>query len=216
MNQLNKIAITLLAGVAMAGAAVAAGSDANNDNWRNNHDNLQWMNGDGTLCWRDNNWTPETAAANCDGALKKVAPAPVAPSVAPAAPEVRPAPVAPPASVSKVKYGADALFDFDKSVLKPEGRAKLDDLIAKIRGLDLEVIVAVGHTDAVGSNAYNQSLSVRRANAVKAYLVSKGIEASRVYAEGKGETQPVANNKTSAGRAQNRRVEIEVVGTQKK
>jgi OOP family OmpA-OmpF porin len=75
------------------------------------------------------------------------------------------------------------------------------------------VIIAVGHTDAIGTDSYNQRLSVRRAEAVKAYLVSKGIEKNRVYTEGKGEKQPVADNKTAEGRAKNRRVEIEVVGT---
>ena len=110
-------------------------------------------------------------------------------------------------------FAADAFFDFDKSVLKPEGRAKLTDLVEKIRGVNLEVIIAVGHTDSIGSDAYNQRLSVRRAEAVKAYLVSKGIEKNRVYTEGKGEKQPVADNKTSEGRAKNRRVEVEVVGT---
>ena len=75
------------------------------------------------------------------------------------------------------------------------------------------MIIAVGHTDSIGTDAYNQRLSVRRAEAVKAYLVSKGIEKNRVYTEGKGEKQPVADNKTAEGRAKNRRVEIEVVGT---
>jgi len=105
------------------------------------------------------------------------------------------------------------LFDFDKSVLKPEAKASLDSLIGKIKNLTLEVVIAVGHTDAIGTVAYNQKLSVRRANAVKNYLVSKGIEANRVYVEGKGKSQPVADNKTKEGRAKNRRVEIEVVGT---
>ena len=112
-------------------------------------------------------------------------------------------------------YAADAFFDFDKSNLKAEGKAKLDDLVGKVKGISLEVIIAVGHTDSVGSDAYNQKLSVRRAESVKAYLVSKGIEKNRVYTEGKGEKQPVADNKTSQGRAKNRRVEIEVVGTRK-
>jgi OOP family OmpA-OmpF porin len=98
-------------------------------------------------------------------------------------------------------------------VLKPEGKAKLDDLTSKMSGLNLEVVIAVGHTDSVGSDTYNQALSVRRADAVKAYLVEKGIEKNRVYTEGKGEKQPVADNKTAEGRAKNRRVEIEVVGT---
>ena len=110
-------------------------------------------------------------------------------------------------------FAADAFFDFDKATLKPEARAKLDDLVSKTSGINLEVIIAVGHTDAVGSDAYNQKLSVRRSEAIKAYLTSKGVEKNRVYTEGKGEKQPVADNKTSEGRAKNRRVEIEVVGT---
>ena len=119
-------------------------------------------------------------------------------------------------TASKVTYAADAFFDFDKAVLKPEGKAKLDDLVGKIQGITLEVIIAVGHTDSVGTDTYNQKLSVRRAEAVKAYLVSKGIEKNRVYTEGKGEKQPVADNKTAEGRAKNRRVEIEVVGTRQR
>ena len=117
-------------------------------------------------------------------------------------------------AASKVTYSADAFFDFDKAVLKPAGIAKLDELVTRIKGINLEVVIAVGHTDSTGPAAYNQKLSVRRAEAVKAYLVSKGIEQNRVYTEGKGETQPVASNATRQGRAQNRRVEIEVVGTQ--
>ena len=100
--------------------------------------------------------------------------------------------------------------------LKPEGKAKLEDLVSKLQGMNLEVIIAVGHTDAIGSDAYNQKLSVRRAEAVKGFLVSKGIESNRVYTEGKGKKQPVADNKSAAGRAKNRRVEIEVVGTRSK
>lgn len=113
----------------------------------------------------------------------------------------------------KVTYAADAFFDVNKSVIKPEGKAKLDDLISKIKGVNLEVIIAVGHTDSDGGDAFNQKLSVKRSEAVKAYLTSKGVEKNRVYTEGKGEKQPVADNKTKAGKAKNRRVEIEVVGT---
>ena len=116
-------------------------------------------------------------------------------------------------AATKVTYAADTFFDFDKSVLKPAAKAKLDDLVSKIKSINLEVIIAVGHTDSVGTDAYNQKLSVRRSEAVKAYLVSKGIEKNRVYTEGKGEKQPVADNKTAQGRAKNRRVELEVVGT---
>jgi OOP family OmpA-OmpF porin len=113
----------------------------------------------------------------------------------------------------KVTYAADVFFDFDKSVIKPEGKAKLDDLAGKVKGINLEVIIAVGHADSIGTDEYNQKLSVRRAEAVKAYLSSKGIDKNRLYTEGKGEKQPVADNRTSEGRAKNRRVEIEVVGT---
>ena len=220
MKKLNKVAM-LFATVAIAGSAFATGSTTNSDNWRSNVGNLQWKNGDGTLCWRDNFWTPATAAPGCDGAIApKPAPAPVAvvaPVVVAPAPVPAPAPApAPAAAATKVTYAADAFFDHDKSVLKPAGKAKLDDLVGKVAGINLEVIVAVGHTDSDGSDAYNQKLSVRRAEAVKAYLVSKGIEKNRVYTEGKGEKQPVADNKTKEGKAKNRRVEIEVVGTQKK
>jgi OOP family OmpA-OmpF porin len=170
----------------------------NVDNWRNASGDV-WKNSTG-LCWRDANWTPATAAPGCDGAVV------AAPKAAAAAPV---------AAASKVTYAADAFFDFDKSVLKPAGKAKLDDLVSKVKGINLEVIIAVGHTDSIGTDAYNQKLSVRRAESVKAYLISKGIEKNRIYTEGKGEKQPVADNKTKEGRAKNRRVEIEVVGTRK-
>ncbi len=174
------------------------------------------------LCWRTGYWTPADAVGGCDGEIAKpAAPAP-APAAAPAteakpapAPAPAPTPAAAPTS-EKVTFAADAFFDFDKAVLKPDGKAKLDDLASKLKGMNLEVVIAVGHTDSIGSDAYNQKLSVRRAEAVKGYLVSKGVEANRVYTEGKGKKQPVADNKTSAGRAKNRRVEIEVVGTRNK
>ena len=151
----------------------------------------------------------------------KPAPAPepkpaTAPAPAPApVQEVKPAPAKPKPVAEKVTFAADVLFDFDKSVVKPEGKSKLDDLANKVRGVNLEVVIAIGHADSIGSDAYNQKLSVRRAESVKAYLVSKGIEPNRVYTEGKGEKQPVADNKTREGRAKNRRVEIEVIGTRR-
>ena len=206
MKQLNKVVVLIAAAV----LATAAGAQEIH-NWRSASGDV-WKNAAGE-CWRDASWTPATAAEGCDGALV-VAQAP-APEMAPKAAE--PAPMAPVpvpvAAASKVTYAADAFFDFDKSVLKPAGKTKLDELVTKVKDINLEVIIAVGHTDSTGPDAYNQKLSVARSEAVKAYLVSKGIEKSRVYTEGKGETQPVADNKTKDGRAQNRRVEIEVVGT---
>ena len=213
MKKLNKVAM-MFAVAALATAAgaqtrvTAANGGPTIDNWQNGTGELVWKNGTNELCWRDANWTPATAAAGCDGALVPAAAAPAAPGAAPVAPAAPPA-----VAASKVTFAADAFFDFDKSVLKPEGRAKLTDLVSKIRDVNLEVIIAVGHTDSIGSVPYNQRLSVRRAEAVKAFLVSKGIERNRVYTEGKGKSQPVADNKTKEGRAKNRRVEIEVVGT---
>eukprot|EP01139_Manchomonas_bermudensis_P003376 Amastigsp_a8987_18.p2 type:complete len:193 gc:universal Amastigsp_a8987_18:593-15(-) len=190
MKKLNKVAMLF----ASAALATAAGAQTI-DNWKNGTNELVWKNGTNELCWRNGFWTPATAAPGCDGAIVPVAPAPMpAPAAAAPAPAPAPAPVAPPAA-TKVTYAADAFFDFDKSVLKPEGKAKLDDLVGKIKDINLEVIIAVGHTDAVGSDSYNQKLSVRRSEAVKAYLVSKGVEKNRVYTEGKGEKQPVADNK---------------------
>ena len=224
MKKLNNVA-SLFALAALSMGATGAMAQTN-DNWQNPN-GIQWKNGTNELCWRDAFWTPATAAPECDGALRRAeaapAPAPAAPrAAAPApAPSAAPAPAPAPAVVAapvseKVTFAADAFFDFDKSVLKPEGKAKLDDLVSKMGSINLEVVIAVGHTDSIGTDAYNQRLSVRRSEAVKSYLVSKGVERNRVYTEGKGEKQPVADNRTAEGRAKNRRVEIEVVGTRNK
>ena len=220
MKKLNKVA-SLFASAALAASATGVFAQAQTiDNWVN-ATGIPWKNGTNELCWRDANWTPATAHPDCDGAIKAPPPPPPAPPApapraAPPAPVVAPPPP-PPVVVApvseKVTFAADAFFDFNKSDLKPEGKAKLDDLVGKMGGINLEVIIAVGHTDAIGGDAYNQKLSVRRAEAVKAYLVSKGIEKNRVYTEGKGKSQPIADNRTAEGRAKNRRVEIEVVGT---
>ena len=229
MKKLNKVAM-LFASVALA-APIAALAAAHGgmapkavDNWRA-ADGTVWKNGTNELCWRNASWTPATAAENCDGALKppppppppapRVAPPPPPPPAPPPRPPAPPPPPPPPpAPVSeKVTFAADAFFDVNKSVLKPEAQAKLADLVSKTKGINLEVIIAVGHTDSDGSDAFNQKLSVARSEAVKAYLVGQGVEKNRVYTEGKGEKQPVADNKTKEGKAKNRRVEIEVVGT---
>jgi len=175
------------------------------------------------LCWRTGYWTPAMAIAECDPDLvPKAAPAP-APAAAPAA-APKPAAAAPKPAAKKVTLAADALFDFDKAVLRPEGKAKLDKLVGDIQHIKLEVIIAVGHADRLGSDKYNQKLSERRAAAVKDYLVGKGVEANRVYAEGKGEKQPVTGDKCGKSDKKtkklieclqpDRRVEIEVIGTQ--
>lgn len=190
------------------------------------------------LCWRTSQWTPALAASTpvvngefpagceCDKDLMPAGtcepkPAPVA-EAAPA-----PAPVpAPKPAAEKVTLAADALFDFDKAVLRPEGKAKLDDVVSKLDKINLEVIIAVGHTDRLGSDKYNQKLSERRAQSVKDYLIGKGVEPNRVYTEGKGESQPKTagcNMKPESGHNKklveclqpDRRVEIEIIGTNK-
>ncbi|MBB3255579.1 OOP family OmpA-OmpF porin [Paraburkholderia bannensis] len=213
MNKLSKLAFIAATAVVAATAqaqSVPASRQAVNDNWVNGTGEYVWMNGTNELCWRDAFWTPATANAKCDGALVAQAPTPPV------------APVAPAITSQKITYQADALFDFDKATLKPAGKEKLDDLASKIQALNLEVVVATGYTDRIGSAAYNDRLSLRRAQAVKSYLVSKGVPAERVYTEGKGKRNPVTTGCNQKNRKQlisclapDRRVEVEVVGTQK-
>lgn len=175
------------------------------------------------LCWRSGSWTPAAAAAvpeagcACDKDLlpKEVCEPPAKVAEAPKD-GAKP-------SAEKVTVAADALFDFDKATLRPAGKAKLDEVVAKAKDIKLEVIIAVGHTDRIGSDSYNQKLSERRAEAVKAYVVGKGIEANRVYTEGKGEKQPKTKPGDCPGNKKtkklieclqpDRRVEIELIGT---
>ena len=190
------------------------------------------------VCVRTSFWSPAIARPECDPELipKAVAAAPVvvprqAPALPPAAeaqpapppvaaapaPTPVPVPVAP--VMEKVTMQSDTLFDFDKAELRPDARTALDDLVKKSKDMNLEVEIAVGHTDRLGSTAYNQRLSERRAQAVKNYLVAQGIPANRIYSEGKGKAQPVKECNETNRRAliaclqPNRRVEVEVVGT---
>ena len=191
---MNKTLKLLLASVITVSATAAMASD----NWQSGADaSLNWKSGaDPKLCWRDNNWTPATAAKGCDGALQAAAAAPASGVMQ-----------------SKITLQADTLYDFNKSDLKPEGKATLDKIAADLSKIKLEVIIAVGNTDSVGTDAYNMALGQRRAQSVKSYLTSKGVDGSRIYTESKGKSNPVASNATAEGRAKNRRTDIEVVGT---
>jgi OOP family OmpA-OmpF porin len=192
---MNKTLKLLLAGVVTVAAVATSAQTV--DNWVN-ATGTPWRNGDGTLCWRDASWTPATAAKGCDGFLEPKA------AAAPAQPKV---------TQTKITLQADTLYDFDKATLKPEGKATLDKVAADLAKIRLEVIIAVGNTDSVGSDAYNMALGQRRAQSVKAYLISKGVDGGRIYTESKGKSNPVASNATAKGRAKNRRTDIEVVGT---
>jgi OOP family OmpA-OmpF porin len=148
------------------------------------------------VCVRTSDWTPARAVAECDPvAPRAAAPAPKVAAVAPPPPKpaAKPTPAPARAVPQSVTFSADALFAFDKSVLKPEGKAALDDFARQLSGAQYDTILVTGHTDRFGTNAYNQKLSERRANAVKNYLVSKNVPANRITAEGKGETQPVTS-----------------------
>ena len=180
------------------------------------------------LCIRTGYWTPSQATTECDPDLvpKKVTPAPATkpvrtqPPIAPRVPAPRVAPV-----TQKISLSADALFDFDKAVIRSDARTKLDELVGKLKAVSLDTVIAIGHTDRIGSAKYNLKLSTRRAEAVKAYLVSKGIAANRIHTEGKGSAQPVTKSgqckgpksrKIIACLAPDRRVDVEIVGTSAK
>jgi OOP family OmpA-OmpF porin len=170
------------------------------------------------LCWQTGTGPAMATPNECDPGF---VPAPAAKAEQPlAVVAVTPAPV-PQRVVERVTLDADTLFDFDKAVLRPAGRTALDDFFSKIKDIEPEMIMAVGHADRFGAEAYNQNLSERRVAAVKAYLVDKGIVADRVHTEGRGETQPLTKAGECDGRKSaaviaclqpDRRVEIDVVG----
>ena len=185
------------------------------------------MSGSG-LCWHTSDWTPAKASVvGCDGVLAKAIPIPPPPPTAqtqPPAPPLAEGPplvLLPPAvvaasrpTVEKITLDTDTYFDFDKAELKPDGERKLDVIASRLKAMKLEAMVAVGHADAIGPAEYNENLSQRRAESVKMFFESRGFPADRIHIDGKGESQPVASNTTRDGRAKNRRVEVEVVGTQ--
>lgn len=180
-------------------------------------------------CWHTSDWSPARAVMECDPSLVRVAAVEPAPQAAPPATATPPAPavVVAPMPVTpitkKISFSGDALFAFDKADLKPEGVTMLDSLVGQLKGARYDAIVVTGHTDRIGSSQYNQKLSERRANTVKNYLVAQSVTASRIDAQGKGETEPVTkageckgakSAKVVACLQPDRRVDVEVTGTQ--
>ena len=164
-------------------------------------------------CWRTGEWTPAKEIWGCGGPAPKkdepvVAEKPAEPS-GPAKP-----------AFEKIMLSAEALFDTDKSVVKPEGKASLDELVSKMQQFpQVELILLTGHADFRGSDKHNQTLSENRANAVKDYLVSKGVASDRIQAEGKGESEPVTKPEDCKGKKgaalsaclqPDRRVQVEI------
>lgn len=224
MNKIAKqsLVVALVAALGL-GAAVAQAQTAADRVYVIDSRNEVAKSGAG-LCWRTGYWTPAAAANDPAGCAcdKDLLPTEKCEPAKASATAAQPSHAKP--SNEKITLAADTLFDFNKAVLRPAGKAALDDLVAKSKALKVEVIIAVGHTDRIGSDAYNMKLSVRRAAAVKDYLVSKGIAANQVYTEGKGKTQP----KTAPGQCKgpkskkvieclqpDRRVDIEIIGVQK-
>ena len=204
--------------------AIAFAQDVRNTDYVGDSDKDVVRGSDPTICWHTGYWTPSSPVAPCGPVAKPVAivtPAAPAPVVVAAAPAVVPAPE-PVKSISKsMSFSADALFAFNESTLKPEGRAMLDDLVRQLNGTTYEAIQATGHTDRIGSESYNYALSVRRADAVKDYLVSRDVPAARIDAEGKGKSQPITANGDCAGAKSvkviaclqpDRRVDVEMKG----
>ncbi|HRD89548.1 MAG: OmpA family protein [Candidatus Accumulibacter sp.] len=217
----SKTIITLLASIGLFAAAGAVQAQTAGDRvYVIDQRGEVVLSGTG-LCWRTGFWTPAAAAKDPAGCKcdKDLLPKEVC---EPPAPRAAAAPTAKPTG-DKITVAADALFDFDKAVLRPEGKKKLDEVAAKSKQIKLEVILAVGHTDRFGSLAHNMKLSERRAAAVKTYLVSKGVDANRIYTEGKGPKNPVTKPDQCPGKKAtkqvieclqpDRRVDIELIGT---
>lgn len=201
-----------------------------------------WVDGSGKIvtspvsgmCWRSGSWTPAMAVEPCDPVAKRTAavpeplPKPVETAVAPIAPIASvapdlPLPTAKPSLLpTKLSFSADALFGFDKSEIKAEGKQMLDELVSQLNGAQYERVVLTGHADRVGNAQYNQKLSERRATVVKDYLVEKHVPGDRISVVGMGETEPMTTSADCVRLKRaalvvclqpDRRVDVEMTGT---
>jgi len=203
----------IFAGIAAVLVPGLSSADTRNQGYLVTSDSSIVTSGTG-LCWHTSDWTPERAVAPCDRVVVAEAPRLADATPAPAPERVMP---------HEINLSADALFDFNKSVLRPQGKARLDELAHELDGTQYETVTVTGHTDRIGSAAYNQKLSLRRADAVQEYLVGRGgIHAHRISTHGMGETQPVTHAGDCKGPKSHklitclqpdRRVEVAVTGT---
>jgi OOP family OmpA-OmpF porin len=200
MTTTKKLMFAAVAAALLPGVSFA--QDARTDGYLTDTSGRIVMSGS-NLCWRHRDLDMPSATGPCE--MKPVAAVPAAAPIVVAAAKPAPAPapavkVAQKPAPQKITFSGDALFAFDKSVLKPEGKVMLDGLVNQLSGATYDNIQVIGHTDRFGSNAYNQKLSERRANTVKNYLASKEVAANRIDATGKGETQPVTKAGDCKGR----------------
>ena len=201
-NICHKVALGIAAStLLMAGVAMAHEGGTTNEAYVGDS-SKHYITDSAGRCVRTSSWSKETATKECDPELFPEE------AEAPAAPPPPPMPI-----YEKHTVSATALFDFDKATLKPAGKEAIHGIDEEIKASGSKVLAVnvVGYTDSVGTEEYNQELSVRRANAVKEYMVSEGIDPGLINVKGMGEADPVASNATAAGRAENRRVEISVV-----
>ncbi len=217
----------LLAASAATSLMSAAGLAAAQDKagyWTNPASgNTVWKNSTG-LCWRAGYWTPAMAIAECDPDLVPKAPAPTPAAPPPPPPAPKPAPAPAPAAAKTLVITSTELFVFNKSTLTPAAKALVDkEVVARLNEFaTVQFINVNGHTDRLGSSQYNQKLSERRAETIKAYLVSKGTDASKIETYGFGKTMPVKSCPDQKDRKAliaclqpNRRVEVEIKGLPK-
>ena len=188
-----KSRLLVLSAILLASAAASAAAEDKSGYWVNSEGTV-WRSGF-DLCWRAGYWTPALAIAECDPDLVAKPAEPAAEPAPPPAPAAEPPAPPPPAPVGpqkpafeKFTFSAETLFAFDKADIRPDAAGILDDVVAKMNKYpEVELILVTGHTDRIGTSAYNQKLSDRRASAVRNYLVNKGVDGSRVQSVGRGE-----------------------------
>lgn len=194
----SAILLVFSAGIAMESHEAVA-DDLKLDVWENN-DSMVWRSGFGE-CWRSG--FPDTERnMKCDPQHVAVAETAVTPAPEPPVQVVD-------SDTGTILYTIDGVhFAFDKSTLRDSAKSTLDEAVRVLRDNRDSNVAIVGHTDSIGSDAYNNDLSDRRARAVYDYLAARDVNSSRLTVYGRGESQPIASNQTDAGRAENRRVDF--------